>query len=418
MFNHERLRELIALGSLGQLSSDENREIEEHLRECEDCRSVQEDYSRIIFHELPKTDPFRWRSGARRSRRVRDAELRDRFLARAIAEGIGFSRDVEKLQVGQTSPLQWISQWRPALAATALVAAMLLAGLIGRRYPLVPSVPALNPPASSRSSEIQRLQTQTSSFQSIIQQQSAQLAAMGRKNSVSDESLRRLQANLGSAQASEAELTAELSLSRSESSSAERTGQQKDNVIADLRSQNEALNRQSSDSLSDSVIQAARIRQLTESLDEERASLDRERQLMAVSNDVRQLMGARNLHIVDVLDVNDEGRSNKAFGRVFYAEGQSLIFYAFDLPSAGLSAAKYTFNAWGQEEARPRSPRKLGVFDVDSHDQRRWVLKINDSALLTRIDSVFVTAESLGEAKQPRGKKLLYAYIGGQPNHP
>jgi len=43
---------------------------------------------------------------------------------------------------------------------------------------------------------------------------------------------------------------------------------------------------------------------------------------------------------------------------------------------------------------------------------------MSDSKMLTGIDSVFVTAESLGEAKEPHGKKLLYAYIGGQPNHP
>jgi len=45
-------------------------------------------------------------------------------------------------------------------------------------------------------------------------------------------------------------------------------------------------------------------------------------------------------------------------------------------------------------------------------------LKVTDPTLLTGIDSVFVTAESLGDAKRPRGTKILYAYIGGQPNHP
>jgi hypothetical protein len=48
--------------------------------------------------------------------------------------------------------------------------------------------------------------------------------------------------------------------------------------------------------------------------------------------DVRQLISARNLHILEVHDVDGGGKSARAFGRVFYAEGQTLIFYAFDLP--------------------------------------------------------------------------------------
>jgi hypothetical protein len=55
---------------------------------------------------------------------------------------------------------------------------------------------------------------------------------------------------------------------------------------------------------------------------------------------------------------------------------------------------------------------------VDDHDQRRWVLKVTDPALLQGIDSVFVTAEGLGDVKEPRGRKLLYAYVVGQANHP
>lgn len=139
---------------------------------------------------------------------------------------------------------------------------------------------------------------------------------------------------------------------------------------------------------------------------------------MAVSKDVRQLMGARNLHIMDVHDVGGGGQAAKAFGRVFYAEGQSLIFYAFDLPSGKLSPAKYSFQGWGQREAKSQSARNLGTFEVDDHEQGRWVLKVNNPALLAGIDSVFVTAELLDDAKTPRGKKLLYAYLVGQPNHP
>jgi hypothetical protein len=266
--------------------------------------------------------------------------------------------------------------------------------------------------------EPENLGAQLSVLREITEQQSAELHEMGRKSSVSDDSLWKLRRELESEQKRAAGLSAELSQSVSDNSAFARSDQQKDVVIADLRAQNDVLNREKADNLSNLAIQEVRIRQLAQSLQEERENIERERQLLSVSNDVRQLMGARNLHIIDVLDVNGGSGSTKAFGRVFYAEGQSLIFYAFDLPSGRLSPAKYTFHAWGQAEARPQFPRELGVFEVDNHDQRRWVLKMNDSKMLTGIDSVFVTAESLGEAKEPRGKKLLYAYIGGQPNHP
>jgi hypothetical protein len=418
MFNHEHFRKLTALAGIGQLSSDENRVLETHLTECADCRRRQEDYSRIIFHELPKVDP-RGTTNAARPRLVTDVDRRDRFLARARAEGIELSSDFERspaLEISNSKP-SW--QWQPGIAIAALALITLTTIWVNRKYELVSRSPhssTLPRPIQARVST--DVQAQVSSLRQIITERSDELRELKRQNSISDESLRRIQAELGNAQTKAAELSAELSQSNSEKADFNLAAQQKDSVIADLREQNDSLSRKRADNLSDSVIQAARIRELTQSLDEERANLERERQLMAASNDVRQLMGARNLHIIDVLDVNGGSRSAKAFGRVFYAEGQSLIFYAFDLPTSGLSPAKYTFQAWGQAEAKPLPSRKLGVFEVDNHDQHRWVLKINDSGLLTGIDSVFVTAESLGEAKEPRGKKLLYAYIGGQPNHP
>jgi hypothetical protein len=38
---------------------------------------------------------------------------------------------------------------------------------------------------------------------------------------------------------------------------------------------------------------------------------------------------------------------------------------------------------------------------------------------LAQIDSVFVTAESSQRlAKEPRGERILFAFLGGNPNHP
>src|ERR1700690_2476980 len=90
MFTHERFLKLAALEVIGQLSAQEYRELDEHLKECAECRGVQEDYSRIIYHEVPKLNPTGRRHGLP-FRAVPDGSRRDRFLARALSEGIEFS---------------------------------------------------------------------------------------------------------------------------------------------------------------------------------------------------------------------------------------------------------------------------------------------------------------------------------------
>jgi len=101
------------------------------------------------------------------------------------------------------------------------------------------------------------------------------------------------------------------------------------------------LHRDHADNLSARIILESQIRDLTASLQQQTADVERERQLMAVGKDVRQLISAtQTFNILDVHDCGGGGKSAKAFGRVFYADGQALIFYAFDLPSGKLIPAK------------------------------------------------------------------------------
>jgi len=128
-------------------------------------------------------------------------------------------------------------------------------------------------------------------------------------------------------------------------------------------------------------------------------------------------MGARNLHITDVYDVDSKGKTRQAFGRAFYTEGKSLIFYAFDLGKTKSPSAERSYQAWGYEEAA-RKAQSLGMLYLDDKNQNRWVLKFNDAAVLSEIDAVFVTLEPPGGSGQPTGQKLLYAYLGATANHP
>jgi len=158
---------------------------------------------------------------------------------------------------------------------------------------------------------------------------------------------------------------------------------------------------------------------LAQQLRTQLAAEQRERELLSVGRDVRDLMGARNLHVIDVHDADGRGKDKKSFGRVFYTEGKSLIFYAYDLDEKKLTKANYTFHAWGERLGQPSSVKSLGFLYVDNKEQKRWVLKVNDPQQLSTIDSVFVTLEPHSDGNEvPRGHKILYAFLGGVANHP
>ena len=54
---------------------------------------------------------------------------------------------------------------------------------------------------------------------------------------------------------------------------------------------------------------------------------------------------------------------------------------------------------WGQQEGKAGSLRSLGFLNVDNKTQQRWVLKSNDAATFKEVNSLFVTVEPQGGAK-------------------
>jgi Anti-sigma-K factor rskA len=140
---------------------------------------------------------------------------------------------------------------------------------------------------------------------------------------------------------------------------------------------------------------------------------------LTADRDIRELMGARQLYIADVFDVQDNGERSKPFGRVFYTKGRSLIFYAFDLQKQpGYHEAK-AFQAWGKPDSGSAKPVSLGIFYEDSDENRRWVVKSDNPELLAEINAVFVTVEPKGGSQKPTGKPFLEAYLHSlPPNHP
>ena len=167
------------------------------------------------------------------------------------------------------------------------------------------------------------------------------------------------------------------------------------------------------------IAEQVKLHDLESGLKEKSAALDQERQLLSLGHDVTDLMGARNLHIVDVVDTDGRGKARPAFGRIFFTEGKSLIFYAYDLNEAKMQKANYQYQVWAKKEGPNRQAQRLGIFYSDDKAQRRWVFKCDDAKILREIDSVFVTfGRPDGDSLHPEGSSLMYAYLRGQPNHP
>ena len=146
--------------------------------------------------------------------------------------------------------------------------------------------------------------------------------------------------------------------------------------------------------------------------------VERQQKLLATDHDIRDILGSRSLHIIDVYDVSGEGELQRPFGRVFYNEGKSLIFYAFDLDQQKGLKRGAVFQAWGQKGEGKEIARSLGTFYMDDSSQNRWVLKVDDTRALSRIDYVYVTDSSRKESVKPKGKPLLSAFLNGPANHP
>jgi hypothetical protein len=243
------------------------------------------------------------------------------------------------------------------------------------------------------------------------------LAQLQQANVGAEKRLEVLRRELAQAQANYQRLLQESEQWKDQAAQLQSKSQQDEQQLGQAKTQVEKLGKDNDQLTAGLVTQQFHIKDLSEEVENQKAAVERERQLTAAAGDVRELMGARNLHIVDVADLDGQGKARKSFGRVFYTEGKSLIFYAFDLSQKG-SASKVSFQAWGQGQSTSTSVKNLGVFHVDDQVQKRWVLRVDNPELLKSVESVFVTVEPSPGRDKPSGHKLLYAYLGTQANHP
>ena len=408
------------MAAAGDISTEDLKELEAHLEECASCEKAFTDMKDIHAVWLPEHSGFEiQRSFAAESR------LRQLILQQAAAEGARFSEDAQlpRMAASHSSrPVYW-RFLHPALAfAAVLVVAVVGLGTVGRKSFLrwaSPSSPAVSGAGTERSTNFDA--------------QASQLRVLREKEGQMQAAQEKLEATLKKAQADRERLAQQLQEAHQRVSILGEQGAAATEQVADLQSQLDlaranqskvegqlaAFKASTSDAQTQLALVEAENKDLRDKLDTQSAGVDRERELMADGREIRDLIAARNLHIIDVYDTSGEGQTQKSFGRVFYTEGKSLVFYAYDLPSRR-PAAKYAFYAWGKRDGSGDvKVRNLGIFYNDDQTQKRWVLKITNPQTLSEIDSVFVTLEKTdGFGNSPTGKKLLSAYLGSPANHP
>lgn len=392
----------MAAGSL--LSEQENIELLEHTKVCAECRKTREEFSELVVHGLPLTiHPVREFVDQIKTRT--DDGIRARFLRRAKLDGIAFSPDVEKPSRRRGRRFGFASV-AAALSVASIVVLAAYAPRLDRR--------AIVQESAQTGQQIDVLQRQNSALNSTLSRLNQSLAAQQRE--IQDLRVRLADAAKKTGNLSQTQSESQRSSSQSVPLPAEL--QSRDKELEQARSEIERINQLRASDEASLVAEQVRLAELSDQLRIARATLDLERQLTAAGKDIRELLTARQLHVIDVRDTDINGKPSKAFGRVFVTEGKSLTFYAFDLNEERAVDAKHRFSVWGSEQVKGSPAHHLGFLYVDDKAQRRWALKVNDPELLREVDSVFVSVDAVGGSKAPTGPAMLFAYLGQQPNHP
>ena len=421
MLRHEHFEEVCAAASVGQATGEELVELEQHASECGRCRQAYVNYLNVAAQQFAtaKQDPA---ISPKAIEECIDSELFiRRFLDRAEREGITFSRDVEET-VKLPAPIPFAFSrnvwWR--MPATAIAAALLVAVAASSGYlywknsfnraritlesrhsgvPMTPDhVMASDPRIAELMDANLKLQAEAERLSGELRNANDRLVASEADLKTASQDRRWLASNRDALELRLEQIQRELANAQQEAMSQhQRAADMEATLIADQ----------------------VKLHDVESGLEEKSAALDQERQLLSLGHDVTDLMGARNLHIVDVVDTDDRGKARPAFGRIFFTEGKSLIFYAYDLNEAKMQKANYQYQVWAKKEGPNRQAQRLGIFYSDDKVQRRWVFKCDDAKILREIDSVFVTfGRPDGDPAHPEGSSLMYAYLRGQPNHP
>jgi hypothetical protein len=430
---HEEFLELCALSAGGGLTPEEQTRLGEHLAGCADCREAMRQFETVVDRAIP----------ALASELAPETPQEDPSFSQEAAEASFFKRLSEEDEKSR-NPLRDVEPWLSPLVVrrsrkfrrsfdryhfwvplTAGLVLCLSLGILAYRM------------GKHRGFDVARNQ-QGSALPLTVPTRESLEAASRERDAVNaqlaerDKAISALRHEIAQKLGENAQLKAfqseqKLAFESSENSQKE-LAKERDRVTRQAAAGQEALEaseqklktlqRERSEDAIHATNLEARVAELSRALTDQQRLTEEQQELLAKDRDIRELMGARDLYITEVHDVLRTGETQKAFGRVFYTKGKSLIFYAYDLNELpGLKEAS-TFQAWGSRGPNRAQAFKLGMFFEDNVAKKRWVMKFNDRKTLAQIDAVFVTIEPRGGSNRPSGAPLMYAYLNVSANHP
>lgn len=425
MPEHNKFEELCALASVGELDGEELAALEAHMADCPACLGRYMEFLQLSALEYSQREHVPVLSPADAEAILDSPISRARFLKRAEEEGCVFSREavqargaVEKKGASVLAGSFGRTAGLIAAGALVVLSASLFAYRLGTRH--VTQVVVAERPARPDAAAAMRTIYQEAQLRAAERHNAElkfEVEQVQRELNDGRDRLQRADASLKSANSDRQIWLSERTSMQQRVRDLQQQLAQVQNAQAAAQRNLVAAQQSARDAEASMIADQYTLNDLRQQLAEKTAALNREQDLMQAGREVRDVMAARNLHIVDVFDTDSKGRTRQAFGRVFFTEGKSLIFYAYDLNDSRVDKGNYQFRVWGNKEGDSHLVKSLGIFYADDHAQRRWVFKCNDPKVLNEIDSVFVTLERPGDAR-PRGQKLLEAYLRAAPNHP
>jgi anti-sigma-K factor RskA len=422
--NHARFVELCALYSTASLETHELADLDAHLASCQECRGLLADYRALVRNCIPlmaadeSVEPV---SGFDHEL----AQAKDHLLSE-LERDPALSRTKTAACETTAWSVAWFSRAQGALRYAAVVILAIGIGLGGfvagvrRSAQPISTELATDQPGSRLQMQLSQIGQDRDSSRALSEQRERELrkasAEIDRQlNEISK--LRELLAQADSEKSQDASAIASLrgenvSLKADHDGIAQRL-QEAQNKLGRLKDQSDQLENERVAFQVESGSKDKRVEELTTQISDQQ-------RLLAADRDIRELMGARDLLISDVLDIDTKGHSKKPFGRIFYTKNKYLVFYAFDLDrQSGIRDAN-AFQAWGATATSKGNehPVSLGVFYMDNETARRWKVELKNPKILEQINSVFVTVEPEGGSNRPSGKQLLFTYLRGEANHP
>ncbi len=434
MAPHEEFLELCAAATAGELTAAEQAKLDAHLAVCPECRHAMSEYEVASEHgaaamasQLAPED-----TEADGSWSVEEAERS--FFKRLKSEQTetGTNTEAQNVKQGQRftyrpSQIRWQEVWMPFAAAVLLALAL---GIAAYRTGMKrgADVARTTPEPAKDSQALLEEQVSDAGHERAqllakLTEEDRTVADFRRQLWEQQKAINALKAQSDAGQGAGTQTATQSSGDAAAHRDQELATAQ--GRLVDLQKTIDSLTGQREELTARATTLEARIGELTQvvrqrdrELDQKETQVARQQDLLEHDRDIRELMGARDLYIAEVHDVNGNGQTSKTYGRVFYTKGKRLIFYAYDLDAQpGIQNAS-TFQAWGRRGPDKQQALNLGIFYEDNVGKKRWVLKASDPKTLDDIDAVFVTVEPSGGSHHPSGKQLLFAYLRISPNHP